>query len=145
MKLNEALERVEYMIRSSCPEAGGSNIGDCNKCLRNPCDDMKALLTITNAVSADRPSEETFEWCTDCKEYDQQNHCCHRWTKVIRDTVDELEKDRRPHGEWKVIHNALGETKCQCNQCQHYVNSGDDKNFCPNCGASMGKEEGESN
>ena len=25
-----------------------------------------------------------FEWCTDCKEYDQEKHCCHRWTKVIR-------------------------------------------------------------
>lgn len=47
-----------------------------------------------------KTNDETFEWCHDCKEYDQKNHCCHRWTKVIRDTVDELEKDRRPHGEW---------------------------------------------
>jgi len=50
MDLDEALERIEYRIRSSCPEAGGSNIGDCNKCWRKPCNDMKALLTITNAV-----------------------------------------------------------------------------------------------
>ena len=34
--------------------------------------------------------KETFDWCTDCKEYDQEAHCCHRWTKQIRDTVDEL-------------------------------------------------------
>ena len=34
--------------------------------------------------------EESFEWCTDCKEYDQEKHCCHRWTKVIRNTVEEL-------------------------------------------------------
>lgn len=46
-------------------------------------------------------------------------------------------KEERPHGEWKVIHNALGETKYKCSQCQHYVRSGDDKNFCPNCGADM--------
>ena len=32
------------------------------------------------------------EWCTDCKEYDQEAHCCHRWTKVIRKTVAELEE-----------------------------------------------------
>ena len=38
-----------------------------------------------------------FEWCTDCKEYDQENHCCHRWTKVIRQTVEEM-KNR-----WKWI------------------------------------------
>ena len=24
------------------------------------------------------------EWCTDCKEYDHENSCCPRWTKVIR-------------------------------------------------------------
>ena len=33
---------------------------------------------------------EEFEWCHDCKEYDQEAHCCHRWTKVIRNTVEEL-------------------------------------------------------
>lgn len=44
---------------------------------------------------------------------------------------------KRPRGEWIVIHNALGETKYQCNQCQHYVKPSDDKNFCPNCGAQM--------
>lgn len=30
------------------------------------------------------------EWCTDCKEYDEEQHCCHRFTKVIRMTVDEM-------------------------------------------------------
>ena len=34
--------------------------------------------------------EESFEWCTDCKEYDQEAHCCHRWSKMIRKTVDEM-------------------------------------------------------
>ena len=35
--------------------------------------------------------EESFEWCTDCKEYDQEAHCCHRWSKMIRKTVDEMQ------------------------------------------------------
>ena len=34
---------------------------------------------------------ESFEWCTDCKEYDQEAHCCHRWSKMIRKTVDEMQ------------------------------------------------------
>ena len=34
--------------------------------------------------------EREFEWCHDCKEYDQEAHCCHRWTKVIRQALDEL-------------------------------------------------------
>ena len=34
---------------------------------------------------------ESFEWCTDCKEYDQEAHCCHRWSKMIRKTVEEMQ------------------------------------------------------
>ena len=34
---------------------------------------------------------ESFEWCTDCKEYDQESHCCHRWSKMIRKTVEEMQ------------------------------------------------------
>ena len=44
-------------------------------------------------------------------------------------------------GELIVIHNALGKTKYQCNQCQHYVKPSDDKNFCPNCGAKFVKQK----
>lgn len=42
------------------------------------------------------PAEsESFEWCTDCKEYDQEAHCCHRWNKVIKNTLVEVEQERR--------------------------------------------------
>ena len=47
----------------------------------------RVMGKIENLPSAE---EESFEWCTDCKEYDQEKHCCHRWTKVIRNTVEEL-------------------------------------------------------
>jgi hypothetical protein len=36
---------------------------------------------------------QTFKWCTDCREYDQEKHCCHRWSKVIRDTVKEMKQE----------------------------------------------------
>ena len=52
------------------------------------------LEIIENLPSAE---EESFEWCHDCKEYDQSAYCCHRWTKVIRNTVEEIrraEKER---------------------------------------------------
>ena len=32
------------------------------------------------------------EWCTDCKEYDHDKHCCPRFNKVIRRTVEELKE-----------------------------------------------------
>ena len=45
----------------------------------------------------DLPSanEESFEWCHDCAEYDKEKHCCHRFTKVIRNTVEEIKNNQR--------------------------------------------------
>ena len=37
--------------------------------------------------SADRPTDE---WCTDCKEYDHEKHCCPRFNRVIRTTLNEV-------------------------------------------------------
>jgi hypothetical protein len=59
------------------------------------------LADISDAPTIE-PTEE-FEWCTDCKEYDQEKHCCHRWTKVIRKTIAEIEEEYKPkRGEWKL-------------------------------------------
>ena len=30
---------------------------------------------------------QIFEYCIDCKEYDREHHCCHRFTKVIGTTI----------------------------------------------------------
>jgi len=61
----------------------------------------KAVLKYTQMVS-DRlkalPSAQTDldEWCTDCKEYDQERHCCPRWNRVIRKTAEELRQNAEP-------------------------------------------------
>lgn len=52
-----------------------------------------------------------FEWCTDCKEYDQKKHCCHRWTKVIRQTVEEVKRQYALEYP-KIIH---------CEDCKFYT------------------------
>jgi hypothetical protein len=36
-----------------------------------------------------KPVEEEFEWCHGCKEHDTKKHCCHRWSKVIRNTLND--------------------------------------------------------
>ena len=50
-------------------------------------------------VPSAEPEPEEFEWCSrgesPCKEYDQEKHCCHRWTKVIRQTVEEMKTNWR--------------------------------------------------
>jgi len=38
-------------------------------------------------------SNKSFQWCTDCKEYDQEKHCCHRYSNVIRRTVEEMKQE----------------------------------------------------
>lgn len=50
----------------------------------------KALHMAIEALQEVQKHEETFEWCHDCKEYDTENYCCHRWSKVIRNVVEEL-------------------------------------------------------
>ena len=57
-----------------------------------------AVLKYTQMVS-DRikalPSAQSDldEWCTDCKEYNQEKHCCPRWNRVIRETAEEIRKN----------------------------------------------------
>ena len=51
---------------------------------------------IVNLPSVTPQEPQTFKWCTDCREYDQEKHCCHRWSKVIRDTVEEIEQEQEP-------------------------------------------------
>ena len=51
---------------------------------------------LVGKMPTEHPEQEEFEWCRDCAEYDQIAHCCHRWTKVIRQTVAEM-KETQPH------------------------------------------------
>lgn len=115
------------------------------------------LYTMPSAQS------EEFEWCHDCKEYDQAQHCCHRWTKVIRQTVAEI-KAKQPDfdtvakidkahddgykqgylqgkadyepktGKW--IHCGWAIACSECNYDMPWAV----RNYCPNCGAKMVKE-----
>ena len=47
------------------------------------------------------------EWCTDCKEYDQEKHCCPRWNRVIRETAEEVRQNAEPR--WIPVEERLPE------------------------------------
>ena len=71
----------------------------------------KALQMAVEALKTVKEHEETFEWCTDCKEYDQEHHCCHRWTKCIRNTLSEWEQENEIVRCMDCIHmHAIGES-----------------------------------
>ena len=48
-------------------------------------------------------------WCIDCKEYDQERHCCPRYNRVIKQTLDEVyahaetEAESRFHAQQRWI------------------------------------------
>lgn len=50
MSHQEALERLEFRIRSTCTEACGGNIGDCYKCENYPCKDINAILVLCGTL-----------------------------------------------------------------------------------------------
>ena len=83
-----ALERAKQNIRHNIERAIGKAV-------------CEILDEVENGIKQ-LPSaeEESFEWCTDCKEYDQEQHCCHRYSKVIRQAFEEM----------KVVH---------CIDCRH--------------------------
>lgn len=55
---------------------------------------MGQVVRGIHALPSVTPQEpKTFKWCDTCKEYDQEKHCCHRWSKVIRDTVEEMKQE----------------------------------------------------
>lgn len=90
-----------------------------------------------NDLPAVQPKTEGFEWCHDCKEYDQEGHCCHRWTKVIRKTVDEIKADPVRHGHWIQADEDFRHQVFwwNCSECGFSVSS--KYNYCPDCGARM--------
>jgi hypothetical protein len=81
------------------------------------------------------------EWCHDCKEYDQDKHCCPRFNNVIRKTVEEIK--RAKVGHWIVEKgNYLGMRNGHCSCCNdYYTNDWNEMKYCPNCGADMREVE----
>ena len=101
------------------------------------------IVDVQPTVDAEPTEEQVneWEWCHDCKEYDQNKHCCHRWTKVIRNTVNNLKTQGYEivrHGYWIYKPKDAIEmmfTLPKCSECGH--ESSDALNYCPNCGAKM--------
>ena len=64
---------------------------DCEELERARHWDGHTEKDITRLLSLPSAQPENFEWCHDCKEYDKEQHCCHRWSQQIRKTIEELE------------------------------------------------------
>ena len=55
-----------------------------------PFDDYGDYLRVKDIIDLLPSAQpELDEWCTDCKEYDQERHCSPRWNRVIRSALKE--------------------------------------------------------
>lgn len=98
--------------------------------------------TLRQWIDAIYAASESFEWCTDCKEYDQEQHCCHRYSKVIRQAFEEMKVvhciDCR-HSEYDEVYKdryCHYNGKAEVVDDYHYCRDGekkDDEVTCENC------------
>ena len=105
------------------------SMGDCY------CDEL-SIVGMLNGLPSAEPEPEEFEWCDDCKEYDQEKHCCPRWNKVIRKTIEEMQLSGKIA---KVIRPKTMLEKHQwdaiCENCDGHLYT--DYVFCPYCGVRL--------
>lgn len=114
---------------------------DCDISTRCDYDtEAEAIEAWNRSMGANRGLDE---WCTDCKEYDPDKHCCPRWNKVIRKTVEEMQLsgklakviNRRYNGTAYGIVGLADRSYGLCGNCQGEVLEG--YTFCPMCGARL--------
>lgn len=102
------------------------------------------LLSLPSA----QPEYRFDEWCTECKEYDQERHRCPRFNAVIRTAIEEMEADRK-NGEWidapvykQTQNGKTWDGYTYCSVCKEMHEYGYRSKFCPDCGTKMeGRKE----
>ena len=72
-KITDAKGRNLEEIIAELPTYSAEQESPCNTC----------------TLDCDTTCEIYYEWCHDCKEYDTENHCCHRYSSFIRETLQD--------------------------------------------------------
>ena len=136
----EAIKKVEYVIVYNVAMTQEEVIDAATDTL------IAALTRDIEELPSAEPEPNFDEWCTDCKEYDQERHCCPRWNRVIRETLKDAEPERKT-GKW--IYGEHDVAMCDgywCDKCgffvpwdyEHkFIDFINDYHFCPSCGAKM--------
>ena len=115
-----------------------------DECERLTKDELDAIYLAIKALEQE-PCYNPDEWCHDCKEYDHDKHCCPRFNRVIRNTVEEIKQAKTGHwieGQTNNpnIHNILCSCCFEGYPSKGHANSQYTKEkfqWCPKCGARM--------
>lgn len=85
MRVIDADELLDRFANVYFCLGGDRPTADLSLTYHSLCNAVKRAPTI-------EPKSEVFEWCSGCKEYDGEKHCCHRWNSVIRETLKDIER-----------------------------------------------------
>jgi hypothetical protein len=104
--------------------------------LSMPRDDYKGIMEYIDElpVTFIQPEYNTSEWCHDCSEYNHDKHCCPRFNKVIRNTVEEMKEPKTGH--WISYWDE--EARCYVYKCPECGNKQPfDTKCCWECGTRL--------
>jgi len=87
--------------------------GDRGRCNCDICPDVEVFQLLPSA------QPDLDEWCTDCKEYNQEKHCCPRWNRVIRETAEEVRKNTEQR--WIPVTEQLPEDEQEVLVTRHFL------------------------
>ena len=122
-------------------------VGSMNMCDEISNEAYKKLTSYLDELPSIQPDLD--EWCTDCKEYDSDKHCCPRFNRVIRGALNEAQPERKT-GRWIPDNTDYYRTKFICSACGESeevpttgFGYGTMWDYCPMCGAKMERGEQE--
>lgn len=121
------------------------------------------VIELRDAIKADLKDDieelpsahpELDEWCTDCKEYDHERHCCPRYNRVIRESLAEIREaqstepkaderlvPKKPYTTFVPYFYKRDENIVQCPNCKRRLRTSRTvKNhdaYCPRCGQAI--------
>jgi hypothetical protein len=136
MTIAERINKLKHFIACLKCEVSGKPC-DVNCSTQYDAGNMGEIIENLEAISKALEQEpQTFKWCTDCKEYDQEKHCCHRWSKVIRDTVEEMKQEQEPKtGHWIKGYTFPDGEYWKCDKCNELIKVKYPMYYCNNCGS----------
>lgn len=107
----------------------------CKTVTKDYMTEADAIEAWNRAMGAERGLDE---WCTDCKEYDHEKHCCHRWNRVIKKVVDEVrEKYDERTAKVEVVEKPNIFKCSECGQYFHSTSWGSPVAYCSRCGCRL--------
>lgn len=108
-------------------------------------DGMAHAQSISEDLPPAQPEYRLDEWCHDCKEYDQEHHCCPRFNRVIRESLKDAQPetkeghwiDKGDDGDWAWQIDGRGNSwhVWGCSECGKSVFT--KSSYCPHCGSKM--------